>query len=360
MGKGKAEGKEGNDIKAPAGGVQYQFAIKPVEKPGWEGFKEFVWNTETSEFLGRTGSSWFKITVFYIIYYAFLAAFFIAMLLIFYQTLNDPKTDLGAPRWLAGNGIIGDNPGVGYRPKPPDANVESTLITFKHAEVESAGTWSGWVKRLNDFIEQYEKKSDDKRQKRGSDDSDSNPTECSFDILSKDNKFKPGAGQFCKVDPKEFLQEACTKDNKYGYPQGTPCILLKLNKIYDWNPEPYTNYTKLPKQAPKQLKEAAKAFEDANPERAGHMVWMSCEGENPADVENIGKINYYPRMGIPTYYFPYKNQKGYKSPIMFAHLENPKKGVLIAIECKAWAKNIKHDETKMERIGSVHFELLID
>ena len=43
--------------------------------------------------------------------------------------------------------------GVGYRPKPPDANVESTLITFKHAEVESAGTWSGWVKRLNEFIE---------------------------------------------------------------------------------------------------------------------------------------------------------------------------------------------------------------
>ena len=43
--------------------------------------------------------------------------------------------------------------GVGYRPKPPDANVESTLITFKHAAKEDAGTWSGWVKRLNDFIE---------------------------------------------------------------------------------------------------------------------------------------------------------------------------------------------------------------
>ena len=43
--------------------------------------------------------------------------------------------------------------GVGYRPKPPDANVESTLITFKHSENEAAGTWTGWVKRLNEFIE---------------------------------------------------------------------------------------------------------------------------------------------------------------------------------------------------------------
>jgi sodium/potassium-transporting ATPase subunit beta len=43
-----------------------------------------------------------------------------------------------------------------------------------------------------------------------------------------------------------------------------------------------------------------------------------------------------------------------------AHLTAPKKGVLIAIECKAWAQNIQHDETKMERIGSVHFELLVD
>ena len=61
MGKGKAEGKEANDIKAPAGGVQYQFAIKPDVKPGWEGFKEFIWNTDTSEFLGRTGISWRKL-----------------------------------------------------------------------------------------------------------------------------------------------------------------------------------------------------------------------------------------------------------------------------------------------------------
>jgi sodium/potassium-transporting ATPase subunit beta len=33
-------------------------------------------------------------------------------------------------------------------------------------------------------------------------------------------------------------------------------------------------------------------------------------------------------------------------------------GVLINIECKAWAKNIHHD--RADRRGSVHFELMID
>lgn len=33
-------------------------------------------------------------------------------------------------------------------------------------------------------------------------------------------------------------------------------------------------------------------------------------------------------------------------------------GVLINIECKAWAKNIYHD--RHERRGSVHFELMVD
>ena len=30
--------------------------------------------------------------------------------------------------------------------------VESTLITFKHAATKEAGTWDGWVDRLNTFL----------------------------------------------------------------------------------------------------------------------------------------------------------------------------------------------------------------
>ena len=47
-----------------------------------------------------------KITVFYIIYYTFLTGFFIAMLLIFFETLDDK-----VPKWQNANGIIGTNPG---------------------------------------------------------------------------------------------------------------------------------------------------------------------------------------------------------------------------------------------------------
>lgn len=218
--------------------------------------------------------------------------------------------------------------------------------------------------RLNTFLDQYnasviEKEIEKAREATNSVGPFSNPTDCTWESL-KEEKFKPGASQYCKIDKSQFLKETCTREKNYGFPEGSPCILLKLNKIYGWKPKPYKNHTYIPSEAPKQLKDFAIKWETEHPDRVGHMIWLSCEGENPADIENVGPINYYPHPGIPTFYFPYKNQIGYKSPIVFAHLEKPKKGVLIAIECKGWAENIKHDETKMERIGSVHFEILID
>lgn len=35
-----------------------EFYTRPAKLGKWEGFKVFLWNSETSECLGRTGGSW--------------------------------------------------------------------------------------------------------------------------------------------------------------------------------------------------------------------------------------------------------------------------------------------------------------
>ena len=54
------------------------------------------------------------------------------------------------------------------------------------------------------------------------------------------------------------------------------------------------------------------------------MIWISCEGENPADIENLGPINYIPQRGFPGYFYPFMNQRGYMPPVIAINFERPK------------------------------------
>ena len=89
-----------------------------------------------------------------------------------------------------------------------------------------------------------------------------------------------------------------------------------------------------------------------------NMVWLHCDGETDADKENIGSVSYTPWRGFPVYFFPYFNQLGYLQPVVMVQLKNPTPGVLINIQCTAWARNIQHNDQKMR--GSVHIEFLMD
>lgn len=53
------------------------------------------------------------------------------------------------------------------------------------------------------------------------------------------------------------------------------------------------------------------------------MIWVSCEGENPADVENIGPVEYFPGQGFPGYYYPFMNTEGYLSPLVAIQFKRP-------------------------------------
>ncbi|KAL9875023.1 sodium/potassium-transporting ATPase subunit beta-2 [Glossina fuscipes] len=307
--------------------IAEQYYAPPPKMGKWEGFKKFLWNSDTSQCLGRTGASWAKILIFYVIFYAALTGFFAAMLAVFYQTLEVNK-----PKWTLDTGLIGTNPGLGFRPMPPEANVESTLIWY---EASRRDNFQYWVDETKKFLKSY----DNLPRK--------NQVNCSFEQ-------PPPDGKVCSFEITQF--SPCTEQNDFGYNLPRPCIFLKLNKIYNWVPEIYNDSKNLPEEMPEELKQHIKEKQSLRPNET-NVVWISCEGENPADVENIKARDYYPRMGFPYYYFPFKNIDGYTPPIIAVQF-TVETGVLINIECKAWARNIHHDRS--ERRGSVHFELMVD
>lgn len=62
----------------------------------------------------------------------------------------------------------------------------------------------------------------------------------------------PPPGKVCDVDIREFKK--CTHENNYSYHKSSPCVFIKLNRIYGWVPTFYNRTDDLPRKMPKQLK----------------------------------------------------------------------------------------------------------
>jgi sodium/potassium-transporting ATPase subunit beta len=315
-------------------------AIKPVERHGWERVRYFIHNPDTGAFCSRTPKSWFLIFLFYVIYYSCLAGFWYGMLQIFFLTLNDET-----PKWMKEESIIGINPGMGVRPRQADARIDSSMYYFK-------GNWNGektldleqdsdagFAARMSDFLD------------RTLVEGQKGAVECSADEL---NKPREKAQAPCKFDASAF--GACGQF-PYGYSKDSgmkPCVIVKLNKIFGLVPEPYAADEKdLPAEIPQAIKDR---ILDVNEPRR---VYIECHGENAADEEAISSITYYPaHQGVPMGYFPHQVKTNLVSPAVAVQFADVPKGQLLHVECKAWFKGVVHE--RKERMGLVHFELLVD
>ncbi len=81
----------------------------------------------------------------------------------------------------------------------------------------------------------------------------------------------PPPGQVCDVNIKEF--DVCTQENNYSYHKSSPCVFLKLNKIYGWIPEYYNQTNALPEGMPKHLKQY---IEKQDPLEVGdQQLWLN-------------------------------------------------------------------------------------
>ena len=65
---------------------------------------------------------------------------------------------------------------------------------------------------------------------------------------------KLGKDEFCEFKVSS-LGSKCTKDMKFGYEAGKPCIIVKLNKIFNWKPKVYNTTDDLPEKMPKDVRD---------------------------------------------------------------------------------------------------------
>ena len=68
-----------------------------------------------------------------------------------------------------------------------------------------------------------------------------------------------------------YFQGNCTRNNSYGFKDGRPCILIKLNRIIGWTPKPYEAEF-LPPELPQHLQEEIKKNKEEDKENLVNLL----------------------------------------------------------------------------------------
>jgi len=171
--------------------------------------------------MGRTGNSWAKIGLFYLIFYGFLAGFFSAMLSIFLTTINKPGE--GAPKLVQ---YIKNQPGL-LRIDSGDNELDLPFV-FNNDTLSK--TNKDYTKTVSEYLS-------------GFDTMDNSGSFC--DKANVDGI--PKGEEPCKYDYMTELGACADNKTSYGLTEKKPCFFLRINKIYGWVPEndgsPYLKLT---------------------------------------------------------------------------------------------------------------------
>lgn len=330
-------GAPADDLNQPLGGT----AIKPKgwDRSGMEALRYFLYDPDTGAILSRTPESWAKITAFYTVYYACLATFWLGCLQIFFMTLPE-----NTPRWTLSESIVGNNPGIGVRPYNRDLRVDSSMFVFYSQETADTKPTdkngegdknADYATRMQKFLEPYAKTY---KLHNCTDNDDRNKGKCIFDMST--------LGECADFPYQHFRNEDGVM---------APCVFLKLNKIYGWDPEPIeVDELEAPEyeHMPEHIKDLVRK-DNTN-------VYMDCQGRNQADKEII-QLTYHPaNQGIPMKYFPFTGgatKDPYHAPLVAVQINPSRLGQLLHVECKAWYKGVVHNSK--DKIGLAQFEFLI-
>ncbi|XP_056276908.1 sodium/potassium-transporting ATPase subunit beta-3a [Pseudoliparis swirei] len=271
---------------------------KPATKENTSSWKTSFYNPRTGEVMGRTASSWGLILLFYLVFYSFLAGMFTLTMWVLLISLDDyvPKYQDRVP-----------DPGLVIRPNALD-------MSFNKSDPQKYGHY---VKHLESFLERYNDSQQD------------NNVDC------------PRGEHFMQDGTDDMNKKACIfkrgflslcsglSDTNFGYSEGKPCVLLKMNRIIGLKPrgDPYINCT-VKKEGPVQMQ-------------------------------------YFPSEGrIDKMYFPYYGKKAHESyvqPLVAVKLLLTKDDYNkeLPVECVVEGTNIRNNDLRDKFLGRVTFRIKV-
>ncbi|KAJ2944452.1 hypothetical protein O0L34_g3792 [Tuta absoluta] len=270
------------------------WARAPVvdNSPTWLKCLKIIYNPEEKSFFGRTGKRWAIILTFYTVFYIVLALMFSCCFGVMMLTIDDTR-----PKWTLDKSLIGANPGVAYRPQAPDGFV----VKYDR---RNSSNYQHYIDQLQEFLKSSDAES----------------------------------------------SSSCSSSDNYGFPDN-PCFFIKLNKIYDWQPEYYEKGS-LPADMPDDMTQFINS--ETDPKKL-KKVWISCYEEK----DNSTSVVYPWGRGFPSSYYPFRNQPGYRSPLVAVQF-SPKINKLTTMRCRAWAKNINFNKSMKEPSGYTRIQLQIE
>ncbi|KAK3861215.1 hypothetical protein Pcinc_032790 [Petrolisthes cinctipes] len=286
---------------------------------GKQSFKTFLWNSKTNEFLGRTGISWAKIGLFYVVFYLFLAGVFSLLMKVFLNTIDDKL-----PTYNNQQDSLLKNPGLSFRPRTDIYHQRQNYIAFYP---DHPNTYTRLFKDTNEFLKQYQKALEEPELY-------SNCT----DRRNRDDVTKPC--MFNLTNALMSLNNTCTEDNQWGYSTNSPCIFFKLNKMINFIPTP-------PQDIPEGVRNKLNVTGDLEENQLTENVLVWCESEDD------GVSLEQPSPFLPLYFFPYLNQPHYLSPLVVVRI-NAIENQDFVVKCKAYGENIP-GTANGRKTGIAHF-----
>ncbi|XP_023252007.1 sodium/potassium-transporting ATPase subunit beta-3-like [Seriola lalandi dorsalis] len=269
---------------------------KESKKEKKEPWNYCIYNPTTGEFLGRTASSWGLILLFYLIFYGFLAGMFSLTMWVMLKTLDE-----NIPRHQ--DRVA--NPGLVIRPHAAE-------ISFNRSNPTN---YNHYVEQLHNVLQQY----NDSVQERNDLCLVGEYTEQDDEQIKKVCQFKRSTLRQCSGLP----------DTSFGYAEGKPCIIIKMNRVIGLKPrgDPYINCT--------------------------------------AKRDSVLQMQYFPSEGrLDKMFFPYYGKKAhpdYVQPLVAVKLLLTKDDYNVeqTVECKVEGTDLRNNDDRDKFQGRVTFRVMV-